>query len=345
MGRHRGRALPLRRAPVPGVAEGPQVQHHLGLATSARRRALGQHRRRRLPASRATAWCPWRVCPGSAATFMALGPGGSALAAQGTQVWPPGPGPMGADPARCPARSTSGWASGTSAPTAWSRSNEIWQLRGRRLDRPGPAPRLPRHRAAGPSRTRQGRIFLRNRRQLWRQDAWDGAWIDLSRQLPGQRLQRLSPRWRIPWAASGWAPPRAWPASTGTEAWVLGEAKGLPGGWAGPGLSWTGRAPCGRAARASRSSRAGSSGPTSASTRACPPHGLGHRPHPGRAGLRLHRQRRGRLQGETWTVLPGTEGRTLLAGGGNGKDSLWFGGTGKNEPFNVVFRLDLRPSA
>jgi diguanylate cyclase (GGDEF)-like protein len=48
------------------------------------------------------------------------------------------------------------------------------------------------------------------------------------------------------------------------------------------------------------------------------------------------------LKGETWTTLPGTEGRTLLAGGGNGRDSLWFGGSGKDEPFNVVFRLDLK---
>ena len=277
-----------------------------------------------------------RLRPG----FMALGPGQRTVVALGNQVlaWH-GPGSIQVLKT-LPGTITHGWGSPDLRTLYATTETQIWRCQ----DGTWSALDLPRAFHGTSCRVcqdRSGRLFLRDRGNLWRRDAWDAPWVDLSASLPGNTTNAYPPvedaLGRI-WVGTS----KGLVCFDGDEAWVLGEAKGLPGGWAGTvfidreGSLWT-----------------GSEGLQKLKGRFLWTNFGPHQGLPSPAVWDIGRSFDGRvfactdsgvalLKGETWSTLPGTAGRTLLAGGGDGKDSLWFAGSGKDEPFNVVFRLDLK---
>ncbi len=278
--------------------------------------------------------------PATRAAFAALGTAGAAFAGCGSTLYTrAAPGPM--HPARTfPGPITTGWASRDLRTLLVLTEDRIWKLEdGLWVSRD--LPRTFQGTTARVIEDRLHRIFLRNRQSLWRLDQWEGAWTDLTRQLPGNAFNAYRP------VEDGLG--RIWVGTSkglvcfdGEEAWVLGEDKGLPGGWAGvtlvdrEGSLWVGSEGVhrlkGRFLWTNFGTHQGLPSPTvwdigrSLDGRifACTDHGVAV------------------LQGERWSVLPGTEGRTLMSGGGDGREALWFAGTALNEPWNAVIRYDLK---
>jgi len=283
---------------------------------------------------------PVEGLPRQRSPFLALGSNGNAVAVQGNAVFGRhGNGPM-AMVKTLPDQITSGWASRdlrtlllTTETQLWRRLAGAWSS----LDLPptfhGTGCRILQDRA--------GRIFLRDRKSLWRRNGWDASWVDLSSKLPSNTYNPYPP---IEDSAG-----RIWVGTSkglvcfdGDEAWTLGESKGLPGGWAS--LTYL--------------DREGNLWVTSEGIHKLKGRSLWtnfglHQGLPSPSVWDIGHSADGRvfactdsgvavLKGETWSVLHGTEGRTLLSGGGNGREALWFGGSGKNEDFNTVFRLDLK---
>ncbi|BDU73501.1 ligand-binding sensor domain-containing diguanylate cyclase [Mesoterricola silvestris] len=283
---------------------------------------------------------PEEGLPRQRAAFLALGPDGKALAAQGNVLYGrDAKGPM--EPVRnFPEPILAGWASRDLKSLLLMTETRLW----RRLKGQWTALELPPtfHGTGGKLlQDRSGRIFLRDRKSLWRGDAWGAPWVDLSTNLPSNAYNTYAPAedsaGRI-WVGTS----KGLVCFDGDSAWTLGESKGLPGGWASlafldrEGNLWVTSEGIhklkGRSLWTNFGPHQGLPSPSVWD--------IGHSVD-GRvfactdSGVAV-------LKGETWTVLPGTEGRTLLSGGGNGRDALWFGGSGKNEAFNTVFRLDLK---
>lgn len=241
-----------------------------------------------------------------------------------------------------PGQITSGWASPDLHTLCLTTENQLWRLEGGTWT--GLA--LPRDfhgTIARVFRDHAGRIFLRSRSAFWRMNAWNEPWTDLSPKLPGNATSSTP------------TPPveddlgRIWVGTSkglacfdGDQAWTLGEAKGLPDGWAGTvfvdreGSLW-----------------AGGEGIHKLKGRFQWTHFGIHQglPSPNVWDIRRNQDGRGFactdhgvavLKGETWAVLAGTEGRILNACGGKGSDTLWFAGSGKDEASNVVFHFDLK---
>jgi streptogramin lyase len=283
---------------------------------------------------------PVEGLPGLQAAFFALGPGGRAFAGQGNYIYHrSGAGPM-ERLATLPSPATAGWASKDLKTLLVTTVTRIHRLEGGAWS-DLPLPKVFHGSSARLLRDRSGRIFLRSRSELWRMDQWGGAWVNLSALLPGNAFNATAPvedaLGRI-WLGSS----KGLVCLDGDGSWVLNEAKGLPLGWAGPllvdreGSLWVGSEGLHRIKGRFLWTNFG------------PHQGL-----PSPNVWDIGRSRDGRifactdhgvavLHGETWTTLPGTRDRTLLAGGGDAKESLWFGGAGRNEATNSVFRLDLK---
>jgi len=272
--------------------------------------------------------------------FLAQGPGGAAAAGVGRTFYArKGPGPM-APVREFPGPVTGGCASRDFRTIYVTTDETLWRLEGGNWT----SRELPKGlHGTGTHlfKDRTHRLFLRNRHALWRLDSWDAAFKDLSRHLPGNAFNAYAP------AEDGLG--RIWVGTSkgltcfdGDTAWVLGEDKGLPGGWAGPvlvdreGSLWVGSEGVhrlkGRFLWTNFGTHQGLPSPNvwdigrsrDGRVFACTDHGVAV------------------LDGERWSVLPGTEGATLLAGGGDGLEALWFAGTDRKEAWNSVLRLELK---
>jgi len=289
-------------------------------------------------AQQGQAMVPMEGLPRQRADFLALGPRGSARVALGSQFY----GRDAAGPMKVlksfPGKVICGWASRDLRTLYLITEGQIWHLYlGEWTAMP-----LPATFHATDCRIFQdhaGRIFLRTRGNLWRRNAWDAPWVDLSARLPSNAFN--------PYAPVEDAMGRVWVGTSkgllccdGDDTWVLGEDKGLPGGWAGTvfvdreGSLWL-----------------GSEGVQKLKGRFLWTNYGPHQGLPSPNVCDIGQSQDGRVfactdngvavrRGESWSTLPGTEGRTLLAGGG-GREEMWFGGSGKGEAFNVVFHLDL----
>jgi len=282
-----------------------------------------------------SALLPVEGLPRQRPAFLALGPGDRAIAALGSQLFSRnGPGPM-APLKTMPGQISHGWASRDLDTLLIATDTELWRLQAGAWDHielpkpPGTSIRV--------FQDSRGHIYLRSRTSVWRRAGWVGAWSDLSRALPGNAFNAYPPvedaMGRV-WVGTS----RGLACLDGDRAWILDEAKGLPGGWAGPvmldreGSLWAGSEGLqklkGRFLWTNFGIHQGLPSPDvwdigrslDGQMFACTEHGVAT------------------LQGERWTVVPGTEGRTYIAGGGDGRNALWFGGEGRG----TLTRLDLR---
>lgn len=122
--------------------------------------------------------------PAQRAAFAAMGPGGAGVAAFGDHLYGRDrTGPFGVLKT-FPGTVTAGWAApdletlyATTEDRIFRRKAGAWSSLDLPRDFHGTSCRVFQDRA--------GRIYLRSRSELWRRNGWEGAWVDLSRQLPG----------------------------------------------------------------------------------------------------------------------------------------------------------------
>ncbi|HJV48622.1 MAG TPA: diguanylate cyclase [Geothrix sp.] len=185
-----------------------------------------------------------------------------------------------------------------------------------------------------------GRIWFRGRGFLLKMEAWGLPWVDLSSRLPGNSTNAYPLQEDLLH--------RVWTGTSkgllcldGEETWALGEARGLPGGWAGPllidreGSLWVGSEGLhrleGRFLWTSFGVHQGLPAPTvwdigrgsDGRIYVCTEQGIGVQEAGGR-----------------FVTLPGTQGRVFNAGIGDRHGRLWFGGTNEGEASNCLHRFE-----
>ena len=237
-----------------------------------------------------------------------------------------------------PERVRTGWASDdhgllivTTEHRLWQRQAGAWSS----LELPAGSP------PGRIFRDSQGRIWMRDRATLWRMQGWGQPWVNLSRLLPGNAINPNTPvedhLGRV-WVGSS----KGLLCLDGDESWVLDEAKGLPGGWAGvpfvdrEGSLWVGSEGMqrlqGRFLWTSFGTHQGLPSPTvwdigraqDGRVYACTDQGAAVQ------------------EGERWKVLPETAKKSIFAGGEDGQGGIWFGGTSVGRAFNVLYRMAFR---
>jgi diguanylate cyclase (GGDEF)-like protein len=201
-----------------------------------------------------------------------------------------------------------------------------------------PLPALAQGRLGRILQDREGRIWLRGRFNLWRRDP-AGAWVDLSARLPGGTTNLTPPvedqLGRI-WTGTS----KGLLCLDGNDSWVLGEEKGLPGGWAGSvlvdreGSLWVGSEGVhrlkGRFLWTGFGVRQGLPAATvwdvgrggDGRLYACTAEGIAV------------------LAGDRWQPVPGTPRSVFSCKGLDGRGGLWFGGASEGQRENALFHLD-----